>query len=378
MANEPLFFTDAKATKLSHNLDFKNVPAGAAGRYRFPFGGKLYPVVDVFKDGKPDALYIDFTGSGDFSRAQRFPWKLQVSESKHDKRPPGYSVVVAAPCPIGGTTPVTLDFARFFVQPRQPGWTRGSQIDGVTYDSSISYSPDYVLEGSAVLKGKSYHVVLSDPMAFGIFGAQTGTSDFPDPALLIDRDGDGIFQFPSEWFNARKPFNIAGTTYELVDWQGDGSHARIVESKHHVAEIPIPRLYRRGSILPAFTRTDEKGIPVHFPADFKGKVVLLILWDPTWPDDNGQVLDDVDAYRKHHGDRFDCLTVCSSYSGSPDMGRARQAAKKLGMTWNLVADGIGAPLLHRLGAEGASGYLVDGDTGKVLSRGWWSGNELEM
>ncbi len=192
----------------------------------------------------------------------------------------------------------------------------------------------------------------------------------PAAMLLIDRNGDGKFTQPFETFDAAKPFNIGGTTYELSDLHGNGSHIGIQESSQKVAEIPIPPSLNVGSKVIAFTATDVNGKTVHFPQDFKGKVVMLDFWATWCGPCMGEVPNVVKTYNQLHGNGFEILGI--SLDNAQTLKNIGPVTKDKGMTWNQVADGKfwDADIAKLYGIRSIpAAYIVDGDTGIIYAEG---------
>jgi thiol-disulfide isomerase/thioredoxin len=123
----------------------------------------------------------------------------------------------------------------------------------------------------------------------------------------------------------------------------------------------------------AFKATDIEGKERSFPADYKGRVVMLDFWATWCGPCVGEVPGLVAAYGKYHDRGFDVLGISLDQANSLD--RVRAFMKQYGMTWPQVYDGKywDARIARFYGIRSIpSAFLVDGDTGKVLA----SGNSL--
>ena len=91
----------------------------------------------------------------------------------------------------------------------------------------ILYYRDYAATGEVTLSGRSMKAMLSDDAAAGDFrgkALEEGKEDaWSGVNLMLDVNGNGKFDSRGESFDVRKPFNIAGTTYEIADMARDGS-----------------------------------------------------------------------------------------------------------------------------------------------------------
>ena len=344
---------------------WKNVPASAAGFGIWEFDGKKLPVVEVYTNGIPSKLCIDETGGGDFASAKVYDWKSRPADPH---KPDGYKlfqVDVTAPSMIGGSQPVSLSFYRF------------DPADSVraSLKSTLLYYANYALDGSVTLGGKQYHAMLVDVNAHGDFDGEVVNNPKAPPSklLLIDRNGDGKFRAPEEWFDCSKPFNIGGTTYEVTGLHGSGANVAIIKSSKTVAEIlpppPLP-VFHAGSKVVSFTATDSSGKTVHFPEDFKGKVVMLDFWATWCGPCMGEVPNVVSVYNQMHGKGFEILGI--SLDNEQTLKAIGPVTKEKGMTWDQVADGKywNAAVAKLYGIQSIpAAFIVDGDTGMILSEG---------
>src|SRR5205823_7254264 len=74
---------------------------------------------------------------------------------------------------------------------------------------------------------------------------------------------------------------IGGTTYELKDISKDGLSFKVAKSDKKVEEEPLDPDLSVGKPVIAFEAKTMDGKAVKFPADYKGKIVLLDFW-ATW------------------------------------------------------------------------------------------------
>jgi peroxiredoxin len=118
----------------------------------------------------------------------------------------------------------------------------------------------------------------------------------------------------------------------------------------------------------AFHAKTVDGQPVNFPADYKGKVVLLDFWATWCPPCREELPKVVATYNQYHDKGFDVLGVSLD---QPMKGPALlQFIKDNSMPWPQIYDG------HYWEAAVAVKYgvhaipcpvLVDGDTGTILA-----------
>ena len=208
--------------------------------------------------------------------------------------------------------------------------------------------------------GKSIGVALDDYGAGGDYRGRV--------SLRLDLDGNGRFVERGEWFNIGKPFNVGGTTYEITDMSPLGDAFTIVKSHQKVPEIPIVPDFDVGEKVPPFVKTALDGRKVSFPADYKGKLVLLDLW-ATWCGPCVEEMPNlVKAYARLREQGLEILGISLDSAGQGQL--VAQLAKSKSMSWPQIYDGKGfesglAKMQHGIPWP----LLVDGDTGEILAAG---------
>jgi thiol-disulfide isomerase/thioredoxin len=229
----------------------------------------------------------------------------------------------------------------------------------------IFYYRDYALDGQIIIGDKRYHSMLTDDFATGDFSA----SGEKAPRLMIDRNNDGQFDFRSEIFDPAKPFNIDGTVWKVTDLTVDGKF-KLATSTEAVAEIKPPPDHSVRKIITAFKAKRMDGTEVNFPADYKGKIVMLDFW-ATWC---GPCMAEVPglakAYEEYHSKGIEILGISLDQPKADDKIKKVTAENK--MTWPQVYDGKfwQAEIAQLYGINSIpAAFLVDGDTGQVLAKG---------
>src|SRR5262249_5337412 len=131
----------------------------------------------------------------------------------------------------------------------------------------------------------------------------------PRVQVVIDRDGDGKFDVKYEAYDAAKPFNIGGTTYEVASIDPSGARLTLRKSATTVAEVPIPPSLKAGQPALAFPAKDMHGKEVAFPKSYAGKVVMLDFWATWCGPCRGEIPYLVKAYQKYHSQGFEVLGI---------------------------------------------------------------------
>jgi peroxiredoxin len=125
-----------------------------------------------------------------------------------------------------------------------------------------------------------------------------------------------------------------------------------------------------GEKAPAFQTKTLDGKTVSFPADYKGKVLLLDFW-ATWCRPCREELPKVVSVYKHYHDKgFEVLSV--SLDRAKQGPAVLQFAKDNGMNWPQIYDGQfwRTPVALQYGVQAIPcPVLVDGDTGKIIAVG---------
>jgi thiol-disulfide isomerase/thioredoxin len=176
----------------------------------------------------------------------------------------------------------------------------------------------------------------------------------------------------------RRPFNIGGTTWEIADLSATGTSFRVAQSARHVAETLPPPDLGIGKIFPSFNAVDMSGAAVHFPSDFKGKVVMLDFWATWCSPCMDEVPGVVNSYRRLSAKGFEILGVTLDDAGQA--AHVKDVMKAQGMSWRQIYDGGGwqaALAVRFLVTAIPAAFLVDGDTGEILaSEGMLRGDAL--
>lgn len=320
---------------------------------------RFITIVEEGREGEP-RLWIDANANGDLTDDAPVVWKKFPYQTFDGKPLTRYESSVVLQVRYGTRIePLHLNILRY--DPKDPN------REG--YRNSLLFIADYARETEILLGAHSYHAMLYDTFTLGDFRGKPDMSN-TGVSLMIDVNGNGQFDARGESYDAGRPFNIKGVTYELSNMTPDGSAFMVVKSRFNAPEILPPPDLRVGQPVLPFTQKLLDGKPVHFPTDYKGKLVMLYFWASWCPDCQAQIPTVRDAYQQFHGKGLDILGVSVDPATLPIP--LKKYVKLSSMPWPQVYEGkfweselVKKYFIGNIPAP----FLVDGDTGKILAEG---------
>lgn len=328
------------------------------------FGPKEHPrsfavIVDE-PDGKDARLFVDSNGDGDLTNDPPAEWKKSPYKDNTGK---SYAMYMGgAMVHLGSGTlspPVHLGIYRF----------DKSDPNRAALKTAAFYYRDYAYSGQMRLGSKAYKVMVADEMATGDFRGKPDAKS-SGVSLLIDVNGNGRFDARGEQYDITKPFNIKGTTYQIVNISPSGASFQVVKSKQQVAEILPPPDTSAGHKAITFYAVTTDNRAVNFPSSYKGKVVMLDFWATWCGPCRGELPYLTKAYETYHPKGFEVLGISLDQANAgPTLTSFTKENK---MPWPQVYDGKfwDAKIAKLYVVQSIpQAFLVDGDTGAILAEG---------
>ncbi len=321
--------------------------------------------IAVVLDSAPNAstvrVYVDANGNGDLTDDPTVAlMPMAVAGAK--------KAAIGAPAVSRLGAHVKVD-ARY---KSGPGMT--TVVSGLTVlvtGMELAYNRDYSRTGKLTIGTRVYRMALIDQAMDGRYGNYKHEAGQPAKvSLLIDRNGNGEFDLPGEANDIAKPFRLGVGSYEVATIDNKGTTISLKRSMTSAKETMAPSDMLVGGDCISFDTETTAGKKVSFPADYKGRVVLLDFWAVWCPPCRAEVPNIVQVYNLAHPEGFDMLGISLDKAGDKQV--LADYTMEQGMTWPEVFDGgfWMAEIAQLYGVESIPhSLLVDGDTGQILAMG---------
>ena len=322
---------------------------------------QLYTVIIDEPDNAPSRLFVDASGNGDFTGGPQPVWSAYArTNASNGKRFVTYQGGATFKVAYGSNS---VDLRLDFFHPDK------SDIRRVENGNWLYYEADYVRTGAVTLAGTTYPAVLVDISGTGDFRTDPKATN-STTTLYLDLNLDGKFAHRSESFPVREPFNIGGTTYEIGGITASGDQLEAIPSQRQAEETkPLPNL-TAGHTAVSFEATNTAGQAIKFPADYKGKVVLLDFW-ATWCGPCVQEMPNlITAYSRFHEGGFEIIGV--SLDNPDSAAKLAAFTKQKGMAWPQIYNGeswLGSIVRQYAIDSIPHAFLIDGATGRIIAEG---------
>lgn len=367
---KPTLTVSKKAPVLHyHSLDFTTEPGAtviaippkmAAAQYgTLSLGPQGTPTnINIVVDERPGQapiFLVDTNGAGEFShekpvKLEPFAYKLESGEMRTEYK--GETTVWVRYSDDAVALTLALD------------WLDPNDVRRRGKPAMLLYALTPSRMGTVKLGAETYDALLVDTNAVGDFRLRPNSGVL----LCLDVNHTGQIDKYGEAFDISRPFNLKGVTYEVTHSDVSGQAVTIEKSAQTVAEVLPPPDLRVGQPIPPFTATTLDGKTVNFPADFKGRKVILAFWASWCGDCQEELPYLLKAYAKYHAQGLEVLGVSLDHADAQAKLTAFMATQKI--TWPQIYDG---KMWQGVVAQQyaidwiPTLFLVDGTTGKILA-----------
>lgn len=320
-------------------------------------------IVVELKDKIPARLFVDANADGEFTKDEVFDWTTKSQKQLNGSD--GTVYVASARLKLndaGRMGVVNFTYLRRGAFPKS--------ID----QPLLVCTCDYGYVGEAKVGERTLPGVLLDADATADFSMPTNREHLPQLWLNASTNGTHA---RSLLVPVNRTFRLEKKIWGITNLTSEGAleivaikddDAPDMAAKMAAMKKAENSLLNPGQKAPAFSATLLDGKPVNFPADYKGKIVLVDFW-ATWC---GPCLEEVPNvvanYNKYHGKGLEVLGVSLDKEDSAKKIAKVTAGKE--MSWPQIYDGqywdSVVPKQYGIRAI-PHAVLVDGDTGLILA-----------
>jgi peroxiredoxin len=338
----------------------KQIPDGADGAVMgsFKTGPTQAPVnhavLLVMKDGLPFRLCVDENGDGEIAREEIHDWVGKPFENAEGERTTNYS--------CRATVKVTADGRLGQLEFYLPN-ARGAAPTGHA-PGFLAYHTCCGVTGEIKIGERNMQAALEDCNGTGDFSPAAGTGNAPLCWLGLTNES----KF-GKVFLASRPIEVDGKWWIITNLMASGAFEVVPSAKPEVkAEKHGGPDLSAGQKAPRFTARMMDGKPVSFPADYRGKLVLLDFWATWCGPCMAEVPNVVENYAKYHSQGLEILGITLDKEDAVEKINKVMANKR--MNWSQIYDGKfwQAEIARLYGINSIPHMLlVDGDTGVILA-----------
>ena len=311
-------------------------------------------VILDFAPDKTQRLFVDSNGNGDFTDDPACVWTNRVYQ-----RPDGTETSSWT-----GSAPVVIPFASGPRRGQIILYSGGPVGPAGASQPRLFYYADYGLAGDLKIGDRAIAAVLQDAGGSGYFHLSSET--MATPLLWLDITNAG--RAKGRTFVASRPFEVDGKWWAMTNLTPEGAFQIVASTKPSEPEKTAGPDLSPGKPAPAFTAKRTDGKPVQFPADYKGKVVLVDFWATWCGPCVAELPNVVKAYEKYHDQGLEVLGI--SLDREEWEQKLADFTQKKGMPWPQVYDGKywSAAVAKLYGINSIPHMiLVDGDSGVILA-----------